>query len=530
MNKTTLAEKIGYSIASLGDATAYSLIGVFLIFFLTTIAGIPPGIAGTIAAVGSIWNAVVNPLIGYFADKVRTRFGRRRPVIFVFSIPLLLSMALLFTNVAIPMAVKPFYYGALVMLYWVSYTGFIVPYLALGAEYTADYDDRTALRLWSSFFNMFGSALAMVSPTIIVDFLESLGMSQSGAWSLTAVILGLITFASILVTVAAARHKDVAVSPQEKSGAKAQGAGDSFVPQEIIAKAGADAVSIASQADVGKAQAEGAFGVSQADAGTKTEDASPQADFVKEGAEDAPPQKETFRFKQEVSNIFKEYISVAKLKPMKSLVASSSFALIAHTLLMSNLVYVLTYNLGLSATEVSGSMLLRVLFSTALIPVVAKMIAAIDRRGALIGFYVFGCIGMCFIRFADLPQMAELLVYLFFSVICTSTYWQIIPGTFYDVCEYDRIKNGRHRSATILSFQGLVEAMSAGIGGQLLGLILEAGGFDGEAAVQSARAQFWIENTGTVIPVVFLLLSAAALYKYPLDRKTYNELLESERR
>lgn len=483
MNKTTLTEKIGYGIASLGDATAYSLIGTFLLFFLTTIAGISPGIAGTIAAVGCIWNAVVNPLIGYFADKVHTRFGRRRPVIFAFSIPLLLSMALLFTNVAIPMAVKPFYYGALVMLYWVSYTGFIVPYLALGAEYTADYDDRTVLRLWSSFFNMFGSALAMVLPTIIVDFFQSYGMSQGQAWSLTAVLLGLITFASIIVTVAAAKHKDIAILPQGNTG---------------------------------KVQTEGDAAVQMEDAGLSKES--------------VPPRKKTRSFKKEAANIFKEYISVAKLKPMKYLVASSSFALIAYTLITSDLVYVLTYNMGLSATEVSGSMLLRVLFSTALIPIVAKMIAAFDRREALIGFYVFGCIGMCFIRFVMLPPVAELLTYLFFSVVCTTIYWQIIPGTFYDICEYDRIKNGRHRSATILSFQGLVEAMATGIGSQLLGLILEAGGFDGEAAMQSVRAQLWIENSGTIIPVVFLLLSAAALYKYPLSRKAYNELLESERR
>lgn len=506
MNKTTLTEKIGYGIASLGDATAYSLIGTFLLFFLTTIAGISPGIAGTIAAAGCIWNAVVNPLIGYFADKVHTRFGRRRPVIFAFSIPLLLSMALLFTNVAIPMAVKPFYYGALVMLYWVSYTGFIVPYLALGAEYTADYDDRTVLRLWSSFFNMFGSALAMVLPTIIVDFFQSYGMSQGQAWSLTAVLLGLITFASIIVTVAAAKHKDIAILPQNK---------DAALPQGEAGRVQAKGDSLV-QEDKAALRASGNLSVQMEDAGLSKES--------------VPLRKKTRSFKKEAANIFREYISVAKLKPMKYLVASSSFALIAYTLITSDLVYVLTYNMGLSATEVSGSMLLRVLFSTALIPIVAKMIAAFDRREALIGFYVFGCIGMCFIRFVMLPPVAELLVYLFFSVVCTTVYWQIIPGTFYDICEYDRIKNGRHRSATILSFQGLVEAMATGIGSQLLGLILEAGGFNGEAAMQSARAQLWIENSGTIIPVVFLLLSAAALYKYPLSRKAYNELLESERR
>lgn len=62
MNKTTLSKKIGYGFASLGDAAAYGFISVFLLFFLTTIAGIPPGIAGTIVAIGAFWNAVFNPI------------------------------------------------------------------------------------------------------------------------------------------------------------------------------------------------------------------------------------------------------------------------------------------------------------------------------------------------------------------------------------------------------------------------------------------------------------------------------------
>ena len=89
MEKTTFKDKLGYGIASLGDAICYGLTGAFLMFFLTTIAGIPPAIAGTITAVGAVWNAVINPIIGYYADKVNTRFGKRRPLIFIFSANLL---------------------------------------------------------------------------------------------------------------------------------------------------------------------------------------------------------------------------------------------------------------------------------------------------------------------------------------------------------------------------------------------------------------------------------------------------------
>ena len=185
MGKTTFGEKIGYGFASLGDAAGYGFIGTFLLFFLTTIAGISPAIAGSVAAIGSLWNALWNPIMGYLADKVYTRYGRRRPVMFAFAIPLVAASFLLFTNVDVPMVFKPIYYGVLVVLFWTCYSGFFIPYMALGADYTSDYDDRAMLRLVASAFNMVGTMFSMVMPTLIVDIFQNFGMSPSEAWSST---------------------------------------------------------------------------------------------------------------------------------------------------------------------------------------------------------------------------------------------------------------------------------------------------------------------------------------------------------
>ena len=133
--------------ASTGDALAYTMIGSFLMFFLTAIAGIKPFTAGTILAAGAVWNAFINPIVGFLSDKIRSRFGRRRPMILFFSVPLALSMFLAFTDLPLPATPKAFYYGFVLMLLWTSYTGFFVPYLALGAGYTRNYKERTVLRL-----------------------------------------------------------------------------------------------------------------------------------------------------------------------------------------------------------------------------------------------------------------------------------------------------------------------------------------------------------------------------------------------
>ncbi len=450
MQKTTLVEKIGYGFASLGDATAYGFIGVYLLFFLTTIAGISPGVAGTIAAIGAVWNAIVNPVMGYIADKVHTRWGRRRPMMLVFSIPLALGMFLVFTNINLPESIKPIYYGVLVMLYWTGYTGFFVPYLALGADYTTDYDDRTILRLFGSLFNMFGATLSMVMPTMIVEFLEGQGMTSESAWSKTALLLGIIAAITILITVIAAKNKDLPCENREK--------------QEI-------------------------------------------------------------HITKEIINIFREYGEVALLKPMKYLIVASLCSLVTYTMIMSDMVYLFTYNLGLNAGEISACLLARTILGGALIPIVGKIVLKTDKRETLIGFYIFGMVGMIAIKIIGISGFVGLCSYIFFATLCTTVYWQIMPSVFYDMCEYDKVTTGKNRTATIVSFQGLVEALAVGVGGQILGWILEWAGFSGEQAVQSELAMQWIENSGTIIPIAFLAIAAVALYKYPINKKVYNQLI-----
>lgn len=457
MRKTTLTEKIGYSVASLGDASFYGFITVFLLFFLTTIAGISPAVAGTIAAAGAFWNAFFNPLIGYFADRVYTRLGRRRPLIFAFAIPMAVTSFLLFTNIDMAPAVKPVYYGVMLMLYWTSYTGFFIPYLALGAEYTSDYDDRTVLRLFSSFFNMIGTLFSMVVPNLLVAFLENHGATADKAWSVTGLLLGVVAAVSVLITVATSKEKD---PPCEK-------------PAELKAEAGRPLGAV-------------------------------------------------------IGGLFREYASVAMLQPMRYLIAASLAGLIVFTMLMSDVNYYFIYVKELSAGETSSWLMMRTLLGLLFIPITGKLVLRFDKRETMIGFLLAGAAGLCLMRFTEFPQVVEIALYMVFLTICTAIYWQIMPGIFYDVAEFDRIKNGKSRTATIVSFQGLVEALAVGIGGQILGIVLDRAGFDGTAAVQTETALTWIENAATLIPVVFILIVCGALYKYPITKKSYEEMLKSE--
>ena len=207
MEKLTFRSKIGYASAAFGDAAAYALINTFLMFFLTTVAKIPPAAAGAITIAGALWNTLINPIAGYLSDNAATKWGRRRPFMFLMAVPMAAALYMLFTAVDLIPQIRPFYYAAILLIFWTAYTSFFVPFLALGAEYTQDYNERTELRSYASIFNMTGNLAGMVLPSIFVAFLCERGFSQSGAWSVTGGVVGICAMLSIWITVKAAKSE-----------------------------------------------------------------------------------------------------------------------------------------------------------------------------------------------------------------------------------------------------------------------------------------------------------------------------------
>lgn len=447
-DKLTIKGKLGYASAAIGDAACYMLVNTFLLFFLTTVADIEPAIAGTITVIGAFWNALVNPIIGYMSDNAATRWGRRRPFIIIMSIPLAASAFMLFTALDILPVIKPLYYGAMTMIFWTAYTGFFVPYLALGAEYTTDYDERTELRSYASVFNIIGTLFGMVLPSIFAEILQGWGLSLEAAWSVTGAVVGISSMISLLITGAAAKGKDV--------------------------------------------------------------------DCRAEGRGPLP--------RMNLRQIFGEYAQVLKLKPVQFLLFSALFALIANTMMSSDLMYYFTYNQGLSAAETSLMFLFRSIMCVVLIMIVKKIAYGRDKRTMLLAIYGAGGLALIVDKFISPDNTFELCIFVTLAIIAVTMYWQFMPAIVYDVCEYDELETGKQRQGSIVSLLSLVEAFAAGLGSQLLGIILQFAGFDGEAAVQSGTAMLWIENCMTIVPVIFLILAWLSLKKYPITKERFAEI------
>ena len=138
-----------YAIGSLGTGGYATLPGLVLTYFLTDNLGVAALAAGLIVTAAKIWDVIIDPLIGAASDRQYAKTGSRRGLMVVGALTLPVFFALTF---AVPPAWGPLAGAVCVLLAFLatatSFSLFQVPYVALPAELTSGYDERTRLLGW----------------------------------------------------------------------------------------------------------------------------------------------------------------------------------------------------------------------------------------------------------------------------------------------------------------------------------------------------------------------------------------------
>lgn len=206
----------------ISDAANFSLVGNYLLFFLTGLAGVRPAVAGTITGLGTMISALWGPVVGYLSDHARTKLGKRRLFLLLAMAPYFAAVVLCFTVIKGSEALKALYYGLLVIVFWSSFSTFYSPWLALGAAYTTDYNGRLELRQTTFSVTQAGVILGASLPPLAVEKLQSFGFSEERSWQLMAVFIGLCGFLSLAVTFVSSRDKDPSTenAPKRKLSVK----------------------------------------------------------------------------------------------------------------------------------------------------------------------------------------------------------------------------------------------------------------------------------------------------------------------
>ena len=185
--------KIGYGLCTGAETIPYNLIAIYFVFFLTDVVGLRAYMAGVIAFVVILWDAVICPVVGGLSDRYVTEKGRRLPWLKFSLLPLAVSICLMFFPFVIDNTLlQSLYYILVTMLVCLCYTAFIVPYFALGAEITSDYSQRNVLRFYSMFLYYPIFLFTASGPMVIWDLAADAGYTDRQAWGFIGLVFGLL--------------------------------------------------------------------------------------------------------------------------------------------------------------------------------------------------------------------------------------------------------------------------------------------------------------------------------------------------
>ena len=221
--KLPLGRKIGYGVSELGTSAAELIIRLYLLIFFTDVVGLTPRLAGYAVALGVVWDAVTDPLMGTLSDTTRTRWGRRRPYIAVGGMALAFSLLLLFSPPALSTQLSKFVFLVLCyMLVNTCMTVIAVPHAALGRDLTFDANERTEVYGFRLLFGNFGFLAGTVLPGLMLARLpDGAGLAaRTAAHSRAAGVISVMIVVAALTTFFATRGKDIAVPAVAKATAR----------------------------------------------------------------------------------------------------------------------------------------------------------------------------------------------------------------------------------------------------------------------------------------------------------------------
>jgi sugar (glycoside-pentoside-hexuronide) transporter len=201
----SVSRRVGYALGDFGCNFSWTLIGSYLMFFMTDVALINAATVGTLMLISKAWDAINDPIVGTLADRTRSRWGRYRPWVLFSAIPMLIFNVMCFTtnlnwSTGFRTAWALGAYFILVLLY----TMVNIPYSAMPTALTLSDVDRSkfaSARMSGAFFA--GTILAFL--TLRVVQWTGAGNQQRG-FQLTAIIFSAIALPCFIICFASQKE------------------------------------------------------------------------------------------------------------------------------------------------------------------------------------------------------------------------------------------------------------------------------------------------------------------------------------
>ena len=170
MSKLSTRESIGYCFGDVGSNLTNTFANIFLLIFYTDVFGISPAQAATLFLVARIWDAINDPIVGYFVDRTNTKNGRFKPYIGIAALPVALFGVAMFTVPDLGPDAKLVYAYVTYIGYGMVYSLMSVPYISMISALSEDSKARTKLvGIRSALVMLFSATMAGIPA--LVDLL-----------------------------------------------------------------------------------------------------------------------------------------------------------------------------------------------------------------------------------------------------------------------------------------------------------------------------------------------------------------------
>lgn len=196
-DKVPIAQKAAFGAGHLVNNLMPGALGIFM-FFLLTAFGMDPFLAGLLGGLPRLFDAITDPIMGFISDNTKSRFGRRRPFIFVGAIVSGILFALLWQLDAENSQMYNFWYFlGFSLLYLIGNTVFATPLIGLGYEMTSDYNERTRLMAFSQ---VVGQIAWMVVPWfwVLIANPNLFDTQAEGVRTLSVIVAGICIVLGVL--------------------------------------------------------------------------------------------------------------------------------------------------------------------------------------------------------------------------------------------------------------------------------------------------------------------------------------------
>jgi glycoside/pentoside/hexuronide:cation symporter, GPH family len=191
------SKKIAYSSGSFSVQLIAQAFATYAVFYYVDILGVRPGLISIAMVIHGIFNAVLNPLLGYISDRTRSRWGRRIPYVMFGMIPLAAVFTLIWSPIGQGQELF-WYFLIIVLIYDVLFVLVVLNWTALFPEMFSTLKDRTFVSSWRQMLGILGMILGVSIPPMLY--------SQIG-WSAMGVLFGIVTLTFFAVSLFGSKER-----------------------------------------------------------------------------------------------------------------------------------------------------------------------------------------------------------------------------------------------------------------------------------------------------------------------------------